>query len=118
MCGVRPRLWARRDPVRAGGARPWTRGPRRHDDADRAGGGGLSLLVRHRAGTYGDVGRGALGVMGSAERRVLPDARARFGTMARGLVRVLFPAACAVCRMPHEPDRDGIVCAACLARLV
>lgn len=35
-----------------------------------------------------------------------------------GLVQLLLPAACALCRAPHEPDGDGIVCGACLARLV
>ncbi|WP_396212942.1 ComF family protein [Gemmatimonas sp.] len=35
-----------------------------------------------------------------------------------GLLDLLLPAACVICRRPHRPDVDGIVCALCLSRLV
>lgn len=38
--------------------------------------------------------------------------------VARGALDLLLPAACVVCRRPHRPDGDGIVCQTCLARLV
>ncbi len=37
---------------------------------------------------------------------------------ALGLVDLLLPSACAICRTLHRPDVDGIVCQACLARVV
>ena len=37
---------------------------------------------------------------------------------ARGLVDLLLPSACAVCRSLHRANVDGIVCQACLARVV
>ena len=40
------------------------------------------------------------------------------GALVHGLADFFFPAACAVCRERHTPDRDGILCATCLARLV
>lgn len=38
--------------------------------------------------------------------------------MLTGLLQLLLPAACAICRAPHEPSLDGIVCGSCLARIV
>lgn len=38
--------------------------------------------------------------------------------MLAGLLQLLLPAACAVCRAPHEPSQDGIVCGSCLSRLI
>lgn len=38
--------------------------------------------------------------------------------MRSGLLQLLLPAACAVCRAPHEPGPDGIVCGSCCARIV
>jgi ComF family protein len=40
------------------------------------------------------------------------------GPLFSGLRQLLLPAACAICRAPHEPTQDGIVCGACLARVV
>lgn len=37
---------------------------------------------------------------------------------ARGMLDLLLPSACAICRALHRPDADGIVCQACLARVV
>lgn len=37
---------------------------------------------------------------------------------ARGLVDLLLPSACAICRSLHRADADGIVCQTCLARIV
>ncbi len=37
---------------------------------------------------------------------------------ARGMVDLLLPSACAICRALHRADADGIVCQACLARVV
>lgn len=37
---------------------------------------------------------------------------------ARGLVDLLLPSACAVCRSLHRADADGIVCQVCLSRVV
>jgi ComF family protein len=46
-------------------------------------------------------------------------AAGRFARVAaRGLVDLLLPAACAICRSLHREDADGIVCQACLARVV
>lgn len=42
----------------------------------------------------------------------------RARTVARGIVMLCLPPACAVCRAPHAPGVDGIVCGACIARLV
>ncbi|MBL0939662.1 MAG: ComF family protein [Gemmatimonadaceae bacterium] len=39
-------------------------------------------------------------------------------SLSQGLLQLLLPAACAICRAPHEPDADGIVCGACVSRLV
>lgn len=39
-------------------------------------------------------------------------------TVAQGLLQLCLPPACAVCRSLHTPGVDGIVCGACLARLV
>ena len=36
----------------------------------------------------------------------------------RGMVDLLLPAACAICRGLHRADADGIVCQRCLARIV
>ncbi len=56
------------------------------------------------------------------ERGSAPAPRARGPERGRGLLRsltsFLLPPACAVCRELHVPDRDGIVCAKCMARLV
>lgn len=38
--------------------------------------------------------------------------------LLHGLWTLLFPPACALCREPHTPRRDGIVCDTCLVRLV
>lgn len=38
--------------------------------------------------------------------------------MLAGLLQLLLPAACAICRAPHEPRSDGIVCGSCLSRIV
>ena len=38
--------------------------------------------------------------------------------LLQGIGRVCFPPACAICREPHDPSPDGIVCHACLVRLV
>jgi ComF family protein len=38
-------------------------------------------------------------------------------TLARGLIDLLLPAACVVCRRPHRPDVDGIVCPVCMVRV-
>jgi ComF family protein len=38
--------------------------------------------------------------------------------MLAGMLQLLLPAACAICRAPHEPRSDGIVCGSCLARIV
>lgn len=38
--------------------------------------------------------------------------------LSNGLAEFLLPSACAICRAPHRPDTDGIVCGSCLARLV
>ena len=43
---------------------------------------------------------------------------ARARVFAGGLAQFLLPPACAICRAPHRPDVDGIVCGTCLARLV
>jgi len=40
------------------------------------------------------------------------------GPLFAGLRQLLLPAACAICRAPHEPGQDGIVCGGCLARIV
>ena len=45
-------------------------------------------------------------------------ARVAVTVAARGMVDLLLPAACAVCRALHRPDADGIVCQTCLARVV
>ena len=46
-------------------------------------------------------------------------AATRFARMAaRGVVDLLLPSACAVCRSLHRTNADGIVCQACLARVV
>ncbi len=37
---------------------------------------------------------------------------------ARGTVDLLLPSACAICRASHRVDADGIICQACLARVV
>lgn len=37
---------------------------------------------------------------------------------AQGALDLLLPGACVLCRRPHRPDVDGIVCAPCVARLV
>jgi ComF family protein len=34
-----------------------------------------------------------------------------------GLVALLLPAACVICRRPHEPDVNGIVCGLCVSRV-
>lgn len=52
------------------------------------------------------------------ERRPSTDLQRYGGALLHGLAEFLFPAACAVCRERHTPDRNGIVCATCLARLV
>lgn len=39
-------------------------------------------------------------------------------TVGSGLLDLLLPAACVICRRAHRPDVDGIVCALCLSRLV
>ncbi len=36
----------------------------------------------------------------------------------QGMVDLLLPPACAICRTPHRADRNGIVCASCLVRVV
>lgn len=36
----------------------------------------------------------------------------------RGMIDLLLPSACAICRALHRADADGIVCQACLARVV
>lgn len=41
-----------------------------------------------------------------------------FALMWSGMLQLLLPAACAICRAPHEPRSDGIVCGSCLARIV
>lgn len=38
--------------------------------------------------------------------------------LASGLAELCFPPACAICREPHVPAEDGIVCSRCLVRLV
>lgn len=43
---------------------------------------------------------------------------ARAQAFRAGIAEFLLPPACAICRAPHRPDVDGIVCGACLARLV
>ncbi len=43
---------------------------------------------------------------------------AAWRTFWSGLADVLLPPACAVCRQPHRAGDDGIVCPACLVRLV
>lgn len=40
------------------------------------------------------------------------------GSTARGLIDLLLPSSCAICRLLHRADDDGIVCQPCLARLV
>lgn len=54
-----------------------------------------------------------------AQRHRLP-ARVRDGLAAipSGLMAVLLPPACAVCRVSHVPTHGAIVCGACLARVV
>lgn len=42
----------------------------------------------------------------------------RWTEFARGALNLLLPAACAVCRQPHVPDADGIICQQCIGRLV
>ena len=53
---------------------------------------------------------------GGASMRGGPRALAR--DLAKGLALLCFPPACAICRAPHTPDADGIVCGTCLARLI
>jgi len=52
-----------------------------------------------------------------AERPLAAAARLARET-ARGMVDLLLPSACAICRALHRADADGIVCQACLARVV
>ncbi|QJR35031.1 ComF family protein [Gemmatimonas groenlandica] len=51
------------------------------------------------------------------ERRFAAVARVARET-AQGMVDLLLPSACAICRSLHRADADGIVCQACLARVV
>jgi ComF family protein len=46
--------------------------------------------------------------------RIAPVARA----LAEGAFDFFLPGACVLCRHPHRPDADGIVCAPCMARVV
>ncbi len=54
------------------------------------------------------------GGTGSGSDAVTTRARA----LLSGVAQFLFPSACAICRVLHTPDRHGIVCPSCLARLV
>lgn len=54
---------------------------------------------------------------GGALRSVATVARVVRET-ARGVIDLLLPSACAICRAMHRADADGIVCQTCLARVV
>jgi ComF family protein len=44
--------------------------------------------------------------------------RATLHRWSIGALDLLLPGACALCRQPHAPDRDGIVCQRCITRVV
>jgi len=59
-----------------------------------------------------------LGAPPGAEAGPLASAARLASGAARGLIDLLLPSACAICRSLHRADADGIVCQACLARVV